>query len=909
MPSFAYFSSGNSYLAPYSSATDGGELVSEFNQRAALNVLGWKHVDLTAFNPEWVYDSWLSGTKTDEDLELSVTGSYLRVAPGEALVAGYYGDFMQELLIPTVEITTADAFPANSESDAVVTKFVKLSVMTTQSQNNRHDQRLIPPLGNQYLGVEISIDDILPTVNQLLLGTISRGVNGLFTVWNNPEKARTISIKHIHGAENYANLVEAPEDDGSIYGVKQGEDGNLICIDAWTWLAYQSPLGRYLRNMAKIPDDAGAPGVVGVSEMLHTIIGRADDSAVLRIIDTTNPKLEYRVLKNGNQSLDAYAVEQVPLPFANYQGHLFPDDVLTPTAGRAGIIEPKTLLQVDTLWADRDSMQAGRQFGPFETYEEAVGVGGRLAHIRSIMAAAIPGWDFQQNDYFWVLNDTLEQIAGDTNSILQTSFGYVSGTYDAVTTANITGPLTGSASVNDVGIRGTVSGSITGGSFEGTTSGSPPEQVTGTITTGSVDGTLQGTASTGTTVSVEGTGSAQARGTGTGRFTGNLDSFTQNVSTRYVYLPDTDNLNFDPEHPEDFLVWKRQAVLRGFSTPATPQTYGFVKPSSGAAIGDVIVDPTTNQLKLRPDDITMLQLAGWKLHAGGDIQINSDSIETIQGLEGTWFLNPVTIHLNGTGWDAETVPPLERFKGDVTVDISQAVVEEGTDVLPVINCSQINTLRLVVGVSNAKVNVEDCTVVPENFNSIYRWVSSRFTSGSNTAEFDNPWMTVNHAFSNTYDNSLQARFVSVTRGEYGIVGAEMDVWVKRAYFEKATSEDALLMRSMQSLNFPPFLIQLDPETGNIVGRQDIPTDVTLKISGAAGTHRTWDQTSSVYTISGNWLSTIDWKHGEPFVLNARMLNLAGTPHHGFFDVRFRASVQFTHVDDMMETSCNYDDVY
>jgi hypothetical protein len=172
-------------------------------------------------------------------------------------------------------------------------------------------------------------------------------------------------------------------------------------------------------------------------------------------------------------------------------------------------------------------------------------------------------------------------------------------------------------------------------------------------------------------------------------------------------------------------------------------------------------------------------------------------------------------------------------------------------------------------------------------------------------------MLVDKVFSNTYDNSLQVRFVSVTRGRYEIESAEMDIWVKRAKFDKAVAEgdDTLLLTSMQTLKFPPFVLRLD-ESGNVIERQDIPSNLNLKVAGSAGKHRVWaDKTSPTYTISGNWLSTIDWESGQHFALNARMVNLSKNPHHGFFDVRFRALVQFTQVDDMAIKSIKYTDVY
>jgi hypothetical protein len=368
---------------------------------------------------------------------------------------------------------------------------------------------------------------------------------------------------------------------------------------------------------------------------------------------------------------------------------------------------------------------------------------------------------------------------------------------------------------------------------------------------------------------------------------------------------------YDPEDTEHDMIWVRQSVLRGFATPATPQSYGFVKPSSGAAMGDVVLDPSSNQLKLRPEDITMLQLAGWKLHEGGAITLQSTSIPDIQSLEGTWFLKPVTIALIGDGWDANTIPQLRRLKGDITLDISASVDPSVGSVLPIIKVVEVNTLKLVVGTSTSQIIVEDCTVQPSNFNSIYEWISSRFTSGSNAAVLDNPWMLVDKVFSNTYDNSLQVRFVSVTRGRYEIESSEMDIWVKRAKFDKAVAEgdDTLLLTSMQTLKFPPFVLRLD-ESGNVIERQDIPSNLNLKVAGSAGKHRVWaDKTSPTYTISGNWLSTIDWESGQHFALNARMVNLSKNPHHGFFDVRFRALVQFTQVDDMAIKSIKYTDVY
>ena len=44
---FLVYSSANSYITPYSSDTHGGELITEFNQRAALNTLLKREVNMS----------------------------------------------------------------------------------------------------------------------------------------------------------------------------------------------------------------------------------------------------------------------------------------------------------------------------------------------------------------------------------------------------------------------------------------------------------------------------------------------------------------------------------------------------------------------------------------------------------------------------------------------------------------------------------------------------------------------------------------------------------------------------------------------------------------------------------------------------------------------------------------------
>lgn len=930
MPRFPYYSSSNSYIQPYSSSTDGGELVTEFNQRSQLNVIGWKRVDISKSKPKMgtgTYYSWMSGCKDEDSLKLSIVGSYLRIAPGEALICGYYGDFLEEITIPTSEIISAADMGTNHLDDYVKTRYVKVQVTTTQSTGNRHDERLVPPLDHQYLGVEIVIDDTLPQLNQLLLGTISRNTVGAFSVINNSFKTGFISIDHISGAENYGELVAAPEDDASIYGVlaggedEEGNVNNLININEWTWLAYSSVLGKYLRNMAKVPDDAGSPGGgTGTSdlEMLGSIVGWVSEihdgpssdyvvthNQMLRVYlrnsniggqggDPAKPYIAYRVLIDGQKAPDCYKEEYAPLPFATYQNHYIPDTVPPYNdagylIGRnSGIITAETLWQIDQLWQDRDSASAGtaysgRQFGPFQTKAEAD------AWVEAQVASGRQNFPLQ-GDYYWVLSDTIDNYANPHD--LSVDYGTVSATY----TANTSGDVT--ASFNQQTITGgtTMTGEVTG-TFSG-----DMETQDGNNTTIPVSGDLTAqslTVSTSQTVEINEI-QGKATGSGTGTATFKLKSFTQNVSVKYMYLP---NDYFDRTQGYE---WKKQQVVRGFACPGTPIYYGYLRPSDGNHIGDVINDPDKNQLRLNNDSIEMIENGGWRVVDDPVNMILLPSLVSYGKITNYWYKGGATFTLQGAGWDADTLPALRRLRGDITIDISGCTMAEGATAA--IQLEDVDHITLVVGTRNNKINIKNCTIAMQNFNHVYRWQTSVFDTGSNVAPVYNPWMTVENAFSDTYENSLQVRFATITRGEYDVVSAEMDVWIKRADWTTPGSQEDLQMVSIDKLKFPPLYFRLD-DAGNPINVELIPDSLNAKVSGTGGTHRSWDATQSRYVMTGNWISTMDWEDGEEFSLNGRMLSPAGDRLHGLYDVRFRACVQFTHADDMMEESVDYNLVY
>lgn len=1003
MPQFPYYSSVNSYIAPYSSSTDGGELVTEFNQRAQVNVIGWKTVDISKagfqVNGEvdedgemqqttltGTYNSWMSGTRDLESLKLSIIDSNLRIAPGQALVAGYFGDFLQELLIPTAEIISAAEMGSDRPNGFRLHRFVKLHIVTTRSTNNSHDERLVPPLADQYLGIVVMIDSTLPTLDELLLGVITRDLNGRFEVQNNPLKARMIAIDRISGAENYGRLVSIPDDDDhNIYGIKNGEtneDGevtNLININEWTWLAYNSVLGKFIRNFAANPDDAGKPGGQAESgdiNLLGTMVGRATrpehsssstpDNTLIQMFerdwssevsgtgskDIAKPYFNYRVLQQGEKQADCYAVEKVPLPFARYRGWIPRDDIPQLNAlglkdRYSGIVTPETLWQIDQLWVDRESMNTGRQFGPFDTKQAADNwmranalTIGKGAPSDSGTSTKIK---LQLGDYYWVLSDTVSNASNSTGGVLdeKVNYGTVTGQYIATTTGEVTMDVTIPINEDlDATGSGTFSGTVTGRektSAEGDdtestdpTSDEKEFEVSGELSSSNMKVEVNDSLRVS---DVQGTVTGQGQGT----ISCTLNDFVQNVSARYVYLPSKDDGSLtlyynaltayqqvlaggnadhiaEAEHILQNTIatqvkfeWVKQGVIRGFACPATPEHYGFLRPGTGAQLGDVINDPDTNQLRLDDLGLQLLQNGGWKYSTATDIRLYATDNQTFADIENTWFLSEkVTIRLLGDGWDSTTIPSIHRLRGNIVLDFSGVVTDGSTPAL--VLCEDVNLLTLAPGDTNARIDTKDCVLTTHYFNNVHHWQNTVFDSGSNTALVNNPWMTINPAFTHEYENSLQVRFVSVTRGEYEIESAEMDIWIKREDWKEPGSQEDLSMTTLDKLKFPPLLLRLD-EAGNVCERQDIPESLNAKVSGTGGTHRSWDDTHSRYVMTGNWVSTIDWEHGEELSVNGRMLSPKGDRLHGLYDVRFRALVQFTHVDDMMESSVDYSTVY
>lgn len=583
---FLVYSSANSYITPYSTDTHGGELITEFNQRAALNTLLKREVDLSGYadivaeavnnafgvpvetdqttgatsmqgpglrsfkNPlvhnkaNWHVTAYATGCRDEDDYKLSIAqdDGRLAISSGVALVYGYYVDAHDETkiykadAISVPEIADVATNPGQNPENPCYTKFIKLAVQYTAPNAARHDERLIPPLNGVYQGAAIVINDELPYGNELLLGTITCDSQGHYLLTENPYKTRIIPLDGVQGAENYKDLLSAVDDD-HIYGIKFGETGgssdgevtNLIDIDKWLWIAFESNLGMLLRSMSTNAETAGnaqdepTRGIIVSDETPYT----GDDPVVdnfncLRRIDaktlaafarmswhqaqvpgkTGADVIDHRALYFPYASLNAGVTDLSPSytsPSSDptikkpiYDSQVsFP--VLANLHGVDGILTTQQLTMLELVFSDyanrRSSGHArGRQFGPFLTLDDA----------KNWFEAHTP--TVEVGDYFWVINDVAEaggteRANGNTVENIVTEYGTVSGTVTGTAKqskleANVTGSVTGNVTVNNQEY--------------------PVE--------GSVNGTAQGT----------------INATVTGTVTGTLDSFTQNVSARYV---------------------------------------------------------------------------------------------------------------------------------------------------------------------------------------------------------------------------------------------------------------------------------------------------------------------------------------------------------------------------------------
>lgn len=1115
---FLVYSSANSYITPYSSDTHGGELITEFNQRAALNTLLKREVDMSDYAETvasavnafvgsdvvidettgqteksgpglnsfektslhdkngWKITAYATGTRDADDFHLGMDADgRITVSAGVALVYGYYVESDAEVtFLRRDAFTVGDiANVANNEgqipTNPCMTRFIKLAVQYTAPEHSRHDERLIPPFNGVYQGAAIVVNEELPFGNELLLGTITIDSEGRAMLTENPYKTRMVPLDTVEGAEDYSKLLTAPEDE-HIYGIKFGETGgskdgevtNLIDIDKWLWIAFDSNLGKLLRSMSTNADTAGnsedepTRGIIVSDQTPYT----ADDPVVdefncLQRIDAKSGSQFARMSWHQAQTppdTGADTIDHRALFFQYAKSRLTGSSLLFSTRvagsdktvmkpfydinaypclnglnGTDGIMTYQQLAMLELVFDDyihrqTDGYARGRQFGPFLTLSDAKNWFDR--HKPQVR----PG------DYFWVINDTAEGGGVEANA---TESGYKLKNIVA-DYGTVSGTVTGTAKQSKLEVP--VTGSVTG-----QTSSTPPVEVSGEVT---------------------GTGQGTINATVTGTVTGTLDSFTQNVSARYtcryhashadgevgkwefahavmleegfvtepftsltlgklspgtlsivpaqgypVQMTDGTTIHttiYDgrdgtlrtsvteggldieltvgsidystgvitgirtEEHatvsfvqhktldtymildePGDWqwfsdttstpqsVLFTVEAVERGFAVPATSTTFGVVKVGPGSNLYDVIVDPTTQRLRITDLLLNLIKGGGFSEYADETIVI-SPGIDLTQYAYRRYPGSVIfKMEGNASDWRAnlDTTGTLAHIRGNITLDFSE-VIEDGnrTDGL-LLHLVDLDHVKLVgdnVTVEGQHKSTETllfgadhCVVDKYFFTNIGEWKYSQFISGGNTLELDLPWMEVTNVFTSSgVDNSLLCKFSSVTMGEEGICAAQMDIWVKHAGWKDYSGNIDRMWSSSAYLKYPPMFFEHDTSedgsqlsTINKHTMQYIPDNLNLKISGTSGVHQAYDENNSEYVPSGNLLVNLNWEYnGNPTVanepggkiyLNLYMKNASpDDKKQNFSNLRFRANVQVIRLDNNgMSESVSYAELY
>jgi hypothetical protein len=586
---FPVYSSVNAYIAPYSSDTHGGELLTEYNQRAAINTLLRREVNAAEYadavakavnetygaeveqdsttgvivkegpglysfknalvqnKDNWQYTAYATGAPSEDDFKLSLTYNKLTISAGSALVYGYFIDVDSEITIPAIEVISPDEVAEvkdnpGQNTDTVRTKFVKLAIQYTASESARHDERLIPPAGSMYPCVVIVINDELPYGNELLLGTVSRDAYGSLMVTQNPSKSRLVPLTGVEGAENYSDLINTPDDD-SIYGIqKDGTGGssessvtNLIKIDQWLWIHFGSYLGQLLRNMSTEPDTAGN--------------AQLDEKPTRGVIvsDATpivgdNPVVDrFNCLQKVNARTTA--------DFARVTWHQAQVPAKTPS----GIIDARALYlpyaalnpsgsplsSLNKVWeSPGPDSTVTKPVYDINTYPSLGGLNGMDGLMTTQQLAML---ELVFDDYanrksngfargrqfgpFLTLEDAKEWFERYTPVVGLGDYFWVINDTAEAGGTEVTTNSGGYTLQNIIADYGTVSGTVSGTAKQAKLT----VPVTGTVT-----GHMDDAEETAVEGEVAGTGTGTINATVSGTVTGSLNSFIQNVSSRYV---------------------------------------------------------------------------------------------------------------------------------------------------------------------------------------------------------------------------------------------------------------------------------------------------------------------------------------------------------------------------------------
>ena len=573
---FYPYTTSTAYINPYSSDRMGGELITEYNQRNALNTLCKKDMhfedfaeaikthlldvfgeDDTTAEPDpttgeyprkgaglysfvderytdtsvWHADVYATGVRDEHDFDITYAAGYVYIKPGKAMINGYNIDSDAEIKIDLHDMVTMndiDDVKNRSEqlsSPKIVSKFVKLALMYVT--DGAHDERLNPPVNGTYKAVALVVDDVLLRENELLLGVITVSDYRAVEIMLNPLKTRILPLDVVAGAEGYDELVNtAGMEDGFIYGLTKNTEHHITDITNKLWLDRGSNLAKLLRGLEADPEPASVDTPRNTRAVITTVGlngGAGNSSSALRQSLGTFPLIDwYQAYALEGDANATFELRKLYYPFA------YCDD----TVINKSLVDPPSIdAPKQYTYTDRDYPEIHGRTGKsgFITGQQVFMLEQAYAHAKNPTDAGIQygpfmtvedakNWFASHGDREYKLGDYF-WVLNDEIKGVTADYGEVYGEVTGSVAGTVSGTVSGTATVN-----GTVTGNVSG-----TVTGTTEEQVT---VTGTVTGEISGDAvGTGSIASAPVTGNVS--GTASGTVTGKWSNFVQHVSTRY----------------------------------------------------------------------------------------------------------------------------------------------------------------------------------------------------------------------------------------------------------------------------------------------------------------------------------------------------------------------------------------
>lgn len=587
---FYPYTATTAYIHPYSSDRAGGELITEYNQRNALNTICKKTMDLWSYassieseldetfgavvessvSPEadpatnntekksaglysfvntwyvnrarWKATVYATGVQDEHDFDIVCNGNILYIKPGKAMIMGYNIESTVEVQLPLSEVlTTEDILDVknrpqqNPPNNAIVTKFVKLVLMYTE--NGPHDERLNPPADGTYMSVAIVVNDELlaDAGNELLLGTLTLSEQHQTYYTNNPLKTRILPLDSIAGAEGYDELINtANMQNGSIYGLTKDTAHHITDITSKLWLDSGANIAKLLRALSAQPETAttdyhkNTRGVI-VTQGANQSSGDSSP-AIKQALNGDYPSFSwYQAYAKENDANATIELRKQHYPFGYCDsGYMFKEPIPPPEGSTTYHYEysAQEYPELDNITGACGFITPQQAYMLERVYATSRSVGGRQFGPFISVDEAVVWF----RDHFEV-----EYYEGDyfwvINDVLKYS-STVSST-DNTGTAQLTRNGSVFVKTDPVSIAGTIAGNVTG-TVTGTVAGT--SNVTGNIT-GEVTSTheaVTGTITEGTASIADATVTGNVTGTASGNVNGTLTDFDMNVSTRYV---------------------------------------------------------------------------------------------------------------------------------------------------------------------------------------------------------------------------------------------------------------------------------------------------------------------------------------------------------------------------------------